>query len=462
MTDLKTRTYEGNSLDEILPKIREELGDDAIVVRQREGLKGGVGGFFQKRIVEVEARSGHAIAAESKSGRFEATDGPAVGPEPMPAATPAATSSVAEAMLAEAAGASAPSGFSAQLADAAQAQAEQPYTTVGGAGGLTVDDILAGTAGAEATAPTVAPVEAYEPPAPAATAPAPAPVETAMATMEGAAGTSRTRGVTVTTSPQVDAIPAAEAAPEQVAQAPVPVAQPVPAPMPIETPESRPARAERVIETLSDRGMTAGFAQQIVDQVVTHRVPFSPGARLSALVTREVARWIPTRPAGTPGVAAFVGAGGSGKTSVVAGIARAYAEAGVRVACVAIRSTDAGASLRATLEGSGVEVYAPVDDADATATIERLRGSRIVLLDTPAVSPRDAAEIKALGRQLGRLKTDEVHLCTSATQSLDVARDGLEALRVLKPSGLTITHADETDRIGGSVQLAIDSGIALS
>ncbi|UUY04774.1 hypothetical protein LRS13_04385 [Svornostia abyssi] len=68
MTDLKTRTYQGSTLDEVLPQIRDELGDDAIVVRQREGLKGGVGGFFQKRCVEVEARPGAPTAPPAPPG----------------------------------------------------------------------------------------------------------------------------------------------------------------------------------------------------------------------------------------------------------------------------------------------------------------------------------------------------------------------------------------------------------
>lgn len=53
------RTYRGKTLEELLPKIREELGPDAIVVRQRDGLMGGIGGFFQQRFVEVDARAGH-------------------------------------------------------------------------------------------------------------------------------------------------------------------------------------------------------------------------------------------------------------------------------------------------------------------------------------------------------------------------------------------------------------------
>src|SRR5919108_2834054 len=51
-----TKTFRGRTLEELLPKIRAELGPDAIVLRRREGLAGGVGGFFQKSYVEVDAR----------------------------------------------------------------------------------------------------------------------------------------------------------------------------------------------------------------------------------------------------------------------------------------------------------------------------------------------------------------------------------------------------------------------
>ena len=52
-----TKTYRGRSLEELLPKIRAELGPDALVLKRREGLAGGVGGFFQHPYVEVEARA---------------------------------------------------------------------------------------------------------------------------------------------------------------------------------------------------------------------------------------------------------------------------------------------------------------------------------------------------------------------------------------------------------------------
>ena len=63
-----TRTYRGRSLEEILPRIRAELGPDAVITRQREGLSGGFGGFFQKRFLEVEAHAG------SPAGRLDIID----------------------------------------------------------------------------------------------------------------------------------------------------------------------------------------------------------------------------------------------------------------------------------------------------------------------------------------------------------------------------------------------------
>src|SRR3954467_11513354 len=59
---METKTFRGLSLAEVEAKVRAELGDDAVVVRQREGLSGGVGGFFQRRIFEVEATAGMPVA----------------------------------------------------------------------------------------------------------------------------------------------------------------------------------------------------------------------------------------------------------------------------------------------------------------------------------------------------------------------------------------------------------------
>ena len=270
------------------------------------------------------------------------------------------------------------------------------------------------------------------------------------------------------TSPQVDALPPqpavpAAAAPEPVAAPIAPTAPPaVPAPAPTEG--ARAARAERAITTLTDRGLAPAFAEEIVDGVMAYRVPFHQGARLGGLVARELAQRIPVTPLVRPGVTAWVGAGGSGKTSVVAAFARAHAEAGtLPVAVVALQPADQGAALRAALEGAAVDVHVAGDDAVAEPLVQWLVASgATVVLDTPAVSPRNVAEVKALGRRLRRLGAEDVHLCVPATLGAQVARDVLEAAAPLKPTALTITHGDETERLGAAVQLAVDSRLPIS
>src|SRR3954470_1989238 len=49
------RTFRGRSLEEVLPRVREELGADAIVLRRRQGRPGGGGGFCQRPCVESGA-----------------------------------------------------------------------------------------------------------------------------------------------------------------------------------------------------------------------------------------------------------------------------------------------------------------------------------------------------------------------------------------------------------------------
>ncbi len=70
MNATDTKTYRGRTLEEVLPKIKAELGPDAEIVRQRSGLTGGVGGFFQRQCVEVEAKPPAPVSRR----RFDAYD----------------------------------------------------------------------------------------------------------------------------------------------------------------------------------------------------------------------------------------------------------------------------------------------------------------------------------------------------------------------------------------------------
>src|SRR5205807_6283870 len=96
-----TKTYRGRTLEELLPKIREEVGPNAVITHQREGLVGGIGGFFARRCVEVEVSQAPAPASATPSipaqHVFDAYD---AGPEEAVTATRTA---VIDAMIAQAA-----------------------------------------------------------------------------------------------------------------------------------------------------------------------------------------------------------------------------------------------------------------------------------------------------------------------------------------------------------------------
>jgi flagellar biosynthesis protein FlhF len=70
----ETRTYQGASLEELLPRIREELGAGAVITRRREGVTGGFAGFFGKRCIEIEAQAGAPVQSVPARSVFDAYD----------------------------------------------------------------------------------------------------------------------------------------------------------------------------------------------------------------------------------------------------------------------------------------------------------------------------------------------------------------------------------------------------
>jgi flagellar biosynthesis protein FlhF len=130
-----TKTFRASNLTEALAQVRAELAPDAVVIRRREGLHGGVAGFFQKAVVEIEAHAGGGIDLRD--------DSPA-----MPDIAPTLARDAATA------------GFAAALATATGNPDPKPYASAA------VDAIPQ----ARDSAPEVAPAAAQAPPAPAAQA----------------------------------------------------------------------------------------------------------------------------------------------------------------------------------------------------------------------------------------------------------------------------------------------------
>ncbi len=398
-SDPDVKTFRGRSLEELLPRIRAELGPDAIVLRRREGLAGGVGGFFQRPYVEVDARAPQAderpLEIRSDRATAEGLSSPAIQAL-VEQATPFADA------------------LAAAMPEAERREAPQ---------------VSAGLYGPQPNAAAIAAAareeEAKEEPsAPAVEEPAtPAPI----------------------------VAPAAE---EPVA--PAPAAEPPAAPV---APQ-RTAAADSAEKRLVFAGLSPALAADVVGEAVNHGLPFASVRSLKKLVRGALARRVPVLAELGPGrrTIAFVGAGGAGKTSAVAHAAAAYAAAGADVVVIALRvPADAG-----RLEPHGVSVIAGATAEEARKRLGRRR-PLITLIDTPPLSRIETpAAIRAVAADLQALKATEVHLALPATLSPAAAEEIAAALAPLGLTHIALTHADETARPGAPVELAITSRKPLS
>jgi flagellar biosynthesis protein FlhF len=399
------QSFSGTSLEEVLPQIRATLGADAVILDRRDGVEGGVAGFFGRRSIVVDA----CAARPRLDVRDEDQD--AEPGESAPAPVPYGLDSYAATALPAAAPV------------AAEPTAAEPGAPAAGPG--------------EAFAQQLAGLLADRPIPPA---PAHQPV----------------------VDHRVHAAPTLDDADALVAPSdPVPATRANAAPATVTA-----AGLGRDGAALLATGISHALAAELVHTAAAHVAPLaeddSPRAMLRAALAARIPVATPVRGPGGA-VIGFVGPAGAGKTRCVARLATAYAKrSALPVACVTLRPVDEGAELEALLQAAGVPVHVEHDAVAAARRIGALRNETIVLLDTPGVSPRAQAELRTLSAELRRLAADELHLTVPATIGPLAARELVTAGRALGAGGIALTHADETEALGTVVELAMDTGLPLS
>src|SRR3954465_13785120 len=368
MTPSDVQTFRGKSLEEVLPQVRETLGPDAVVLRRREGLVGGMAGFFQRPFVEVDARAPLPDELDPVPRNDRATEEGLASPVVRALVEQASPFADALARAERGIGTRAEEFLKAEAADAGL-YGPQPK----------VDPV-------EEPAPVFEPAPApprFEQPEPA---PAPAP-------QPGAAHTppvpSRAVGIekaliTHGLSPQL----AADVVHEAVMHG-----------LPFATPRA----LKKLVRTAIARRISALSRPRRAQR---KPAPPAPPRRISAL----------SRPGDKAPKIAFVGAGGAGKTTAIAHIAQAYAAAHGAVSVIALRTSDGGAPLASQLEPLGIPVIAASDATEAKRRLGR-REAGIVFIDTPPIGLGDRQTAVALSAELRALEADEVHFALPATLS---------------------------------------------
>ncbi len=475
-----TRVYRGRTVEELIPRIERDLGADAIVVRRREGLTGGVLGFFQHPWVEIEAVPGSpGVDVYDEVEDVQPPD--PVGPGAADAAAPAAAPGPvgpASAVLPRSGPLPPPYGAAQPpvatpsappVPAAAPAAGEELFEQPGGSAYVTAHlAALARATPAELRAQTLAP-------------PARSHAHGSPVTFAIPAPPSPSAPRTPPPAPPAPPPPAPreraplelrELIPEQRGRPPAPIA-PEPADWPARAalerrtvqPGSHTRARAGVEKGLARYGIGEALAGELIDTAMAHVLPLAPRAGLAAAVRSTLAQRIPVAPPlGADGASiVLVGAGGAGKTTCCAALLSAYRTASTLPASFAtlIHEEDgAGRPEWRLLMSPQLLKPAPVETARAVRALRRARSGGLAVLDTPRVSPADRRAIRGLGRLLGQLDPDRVLLALPATLGRAAAAQLLGALGPLKADALVVTHADETDQIGVAIEAACRFGLA--
>jgi hypothetical protein len=405
------RIYRGRTVDELIPTIVAELGEDAIVIRHHRGLTGGFAGFFQKAFVEIEARRGDP--GGSLVDRYDDLDAaPALPGDAAPAlsgdATPTPFVSAPPRDRAPTPPDDLTNALPAEVEDACGAVAPKPVNWDGPTEVWATNPFAAALAEAEAA------VRAAEPAVPP-------DLDAALA----------------------EALAEAEAAeaPEEILAAPLPedpYVEPAAAPRPVPEPSAR----GEIEQTLRGVGIGEELVQELIETASAHVMPLMPpSTSLTQAVHTVLTQMIPaSRPLPAAGAAiAVIGAGGSGKSACCAALVEAYRQ-------------------HSTLTATCLTILP--DAMPEESALREARAGGVLLLDTPPVSCADPGSISALAELLEQVGPERVVLALPATLGATPAAQLLGALGPLGADALAITHADETDQLGVAVQTACAFGLA--
>ena len=307
---------------------------------------------------------------------------------------------------------------------------------------------------ASIAAPTVAPAGAAAPPAPARAAPR----------------------------------AAASAAPEVPAAAAAPLFPPPQPEVPAETMGKELQTLRRMLETQlaqlawNDRTRRApvhtellrelteiGIAQDLADHIVgqlDERVDLAQGRRFAIaglsqylLVTGD--RWLDTG-----GRVAFVGATGVGKTTMLAKLAvRWILRHGTGdLALVASDTVRIGAQdqMQALGQLLGVPVHVPDRFEALPELLTRLERCRLVLIDTPGSSLRDAQLTPRLAVLANCASKLETALVLAASTQAGALEEAVQRFRPANPASCLLTKVDEAASLGGALSVLIRARLPLS
>lgn len=441
---MQIKQFTGATIDEVLTQVRDELGEEAVILQTKRVVKGGLGGFFGKEGVEVTAAEG------LPPGEGEAANREAAASVAAPALPARAGDEDDEEFV--------PTAFRRHLASRLAAAEE-------------IEE-----AARVAPGPPASPAATY---ARAAAPFAPGDLERTHAILEAARAAVRdAHAQALTAPPAIEDLMAAPATAAPISgpieAAPAPATAPAPVhlePMESLAEQHRPVtRAPSPLDGVRADLVRAGVDPRYLDPLLVgfarSVMPFlESGAPLRDHVREHLAACLPTardwRPPAMGHTIAFVGQSGVGKTSAAVGLAGRYRSAGLAVALVA-----AGPGAHDSLEGHArrldVQLFRAQDGPALEALCATLADRHLIVIDTEGRSHQQLQEIEELAALLAPVKADEVHLVLPTATPVADLGDAQRRFRMVGVNRLTMTKLDETRFHGNLVNVPMRMGKPLT
>jgi flagellar biosynthesis GTPase FlhF len=451
------RSYRAESLEEALQLVSDELGPDAIVVTQREGVVGGIGGFFGKRCVELEVEAAPPAIATAKTAEdtwFDGWDDTGVDwPAAVPVAVRPARSIIDAYDSTELARPQEPILTEPVLTEPILTVASEPEPEA-------VDDdhgTLVQTIFEQAS---------------------PFADELTAALTDLAIAAERERITFVEPEPEPE--PVVEAAPlvEEVSDTEVSDTLEEPSaelvviePEPENLPEPRVAHFDpgSIERRLIRSGLTERVAREVVSEAANELRIFDPLTPFEDHVRQALARRIKvsrdTRKSKKQRrVIALVGPPGAGKTLAAARMLHAHrACANREVAGLTLAPVRDALALADQTRSLQVEITSATEERGLRSELDRLEPVDLLVVDTPGIDPSDQERLGALGYLLELVGVDETHLLVPASYGPERVRTLVEAFApAVGADRMMITHLDGRGNGAGVVAAAVTARLPIS
>ena len=226
-----------------------------------------------------------------------------------------------------------------------------------------------------------------------------------------------------------------------------------------------------IIARLTAADLPEDLATELAAAVESRLAQAGPGSSLEAALRAEWEqrlRFAPAliAPSGTPRAQVFVGPAGSGKTITLVKLALRYGlRARLPLQFLSLDTLRIGGweQLACYARIAGVPCQAVHTPAALTQAFGEYSGKKLMFIDTPGVSPADAAQSRSLAALLSAHREFvDVHLVLSAAVHPRSNLAAIERFAGFGPAKIVFTHLDEAASPGPLLETALRAHLPIS